>query len=435
MSYDIYADKDIQIRSFVDNNAPRYLVNGTAVVANKKHIYERIHDKNGNLVKLKKNLFTSHFVESMKRQAKNKAIFVDSQHELARESAIRTKLKEKSLSPDEIEHVMNMVKRKKLPLAKLNDVEVLGNPDTPEDPLRFRVYTELNTAFREVDDEHRHYFDAVWSSLEKGFLNGISINFGEFKYKEDNEGDLVIDDGDIFGVSYVDAPSFHEHSIDEVMIRSLEDVTKTKGELEMNEELEKEKAKLAEERKSIDAQKAEIAKQKEDMDKVKEAIEREKSEATKKAEKEALEKKEKDLKEQADKQTKFQKDLDKRSEEFAKKEKELQEKIGAKGIMTPAGNPNAPSRGAGTPANPTPEFYQENLKDITKDHDETMKVINEGKMPMIDKRLKGFSYLANLQTKIDQTAGMDEKDAQYIKDNRLLLKSPRDVVVYQPQIA
>src|SRR3990167_1766095 len=241
MNYTFVTDS-IEVRGLKENDKPRYIVNGTAILANKKHIYEWIKNKDGT-TKTLKNLFTPHCIQSIKEQAKHKSLFIDIQHELVRNASIRALAKDK-FTDEEQKQLDNMLKRKMLPLAKLADIDIEGD--------EFRIYTELNPMFREVDDDHKNYFDAVWYSLQNKFLNGISPNFGEFKYDYDDKGDLVIDDVDILGFSYVDSAAGHEHSITEVAIRALEeginkDEEKKRSEEKKQLELEKEKLKLEKE--------------------------------------------------------------------------------------------------------------------------------------------------------------------------------------------
>src|SRR3990167_5770330 len=148
MSYKVFAG-DIQVRGFQDKDKPRYIVNGTAVLANKKHIYDKVRNPDGS-IKTLKNMFTPHCIQSIKEQSKHKGIFVDVKHELVRNASIKEIAKGK-LTDEEFQRIDNMLKRKMLPLAKVNDFEVEGD--------KLNVFTELNPLFREVDDDHKNYFD------------------------------------------------------------------------------------------------------------------------------------------------------------------------------------------------------------------------------------------------------------------------------------
>src|SRR3990167_6951965 len=254
MKYTFTTDS-IEVRGIKENDKPRYIVNGTAIVANKKHPYEWIKNKDGSIKSLK-SVFTPHCIQSIKEQAKHRSVFMDVQHELVRNASIKALAKDK-LTDDEQKQLDNMLKRKMLPLAKINDIEIEGD--------KLQIYTELNSMFREVDDDHKNYFDAIWYSLQNKFLNGISINFGEFKYAYDDKGDMVVDDAEIVGFSYLDSPAGTEHSITEVMIRSLEEGQNNEGVRKMEDEkqkLELEINRLNDEKKNLENEKLKYMKEK-----------------------------------------------------------------------------------------------------------------------------------------------------------------------------
>src|SRR3990167_4580646 len=251
MKYTFVTDS-IEVRGLKENDKPRYIVNGTAIVANKKHPYEWIKNKDGSIKSLK-SVFTPHCIQSIKEQAKHRSVFMDVQHELVRNTSIRALAKDK-FTDEEQKQLDNMLKRKMLPLAKINDIEIEGD--------KLQIYTELNSMFREVDDDHKNYFDAIWYSLQNKFLNGISPNFGEFKYAYDDKGDMVVDDAEIVGFSYLDSPAGVEHSITEVMIRSLEEGKNN----EDGKKMEDEKKALELERKNLENERIKYLKEKEEFE-------------------------------------------------------------------------------------------------------------------------------------------------------------------------
>ena len=208
MNHNIITNK-IEVRSSTENNKPRYIVNGTAIIPNKKHIYKYQKRADGTYKSLK-SMFTPHCIKSIKEQSKHKKLFVDAQHELGINANIKSMLKDR-LSPEEQLKIDKMLKTKMLPLAKINDIDILED--------RMDIKTELNPMLREIDEDHKRYFDAIWYSLENKFLNGISLTFGDFKYATDEQGDMVIDDVDVLNFSYLDAPAEHESSIYEVAMR------------------------------------------------------------------------------------------------------------------------------------------------------------------------------------------------------------------------
>lgn len=396
MNYDLVADR-IEVRATKVGDIPRYVVRATAMVANKKDIYEYAKKADGSIRTLK-SMFTPHCIESIKEQSKHKKLFVDSQHELALNTNIKSMLKGK-LSPEEEKRIDAMLKTKMLPLAKLNDIDIEEN--------NLNVDTELNPMFREVDLDHQKYFDAVWYSLQNKFLNGVSVNFANPEVILDKDNEMVIDDIDVLGFSYVDAPAYHGNSIYEVAIRVMQEGMiniRTGGNMEDEKmKMEAEKAKLVEEKAKLDIEKLAIEKQKEDM---------------KKAE----------IDRQAQEQKKMQEELQAKSDALKKSEEEktkLQAELNSvKGVVN---QQTPPSQRQGT--QPYDEkFFDVNIKEITKEHDETIQTIKKGQQPMIDNSLKGFGELVNLQAKISPTAGMSQSDVDFIRENRLLERGNADIL-------
>lgn len=395
MSYEIITDR-LEVRSSLDKNKPRYVVNGYALVPNKYDSYGYETDSKGNVNKVLKSMFTPHCIESIKKQAKYKKLFVDSKHELFHNTNIKSVIKGK-VSPDEEKLIDSFLNAKMLPIAKLNDINV--------DDKGLFIETELNPLFREVDDNHRNYFDAIWYSLENKYLNGISINFIPTDVTQDELGNDIINDLDISGFSYVDRPSLPEHNIVDVAIRSAREFLEVRSGEKMEEEKERlniEKAKLEEEKKKIEVEKLEIQKQKEEAKKT-------------------------EIEKQMAEQKRVQDELSAKSEALKKAEEEkqkLQEELNrAKGVIPPQDKFGA----GGKPAYDT-EFYSDNLKKITSKHDESVAAFKQGKHPMIDNTMSGFAELVNLQSKISPTAGMDKVDADYAKENRLLDRSDADII-------
>ena len=398
MSYNVIIDR-IETRNIRENNKPRYVVKGTAMIANKKHIHEYRKQPDGSFRTLK-SMFTPNCLESIKKQAKSRKIFIDTQHELVRDASIKSIVKGK-LSGDEQKQIDNMLKQKKLPLAKITDLEI--NDD------RLDIETEFNSVFRDVDLDHKNYFDAVWSSLENKFLNGISINFGEFKYDTDEEGDTVIDDAEVLGFSFLDGAAEPDNGIYEVAIRAIEEGINVKEGVEMEEEkkkLEADKVKLEEDKKVFEAEKAATEKAKTD-----------KAEADKKA----------DIEKQATEQKKIEDNLAAKTEE-AKKLAEEKEKLegelnSAKGVVAQI-HPSA----QGDTSKFNEEFYKKNLKSITADHDSAIEKIGKGQQPMIDKRMTGFGELINLQAKNGPTVGLTTRQVEDIEESRLLERGEADLI-------
>jgi len=398
MSYNVIADK-IEIRSITENNKPRYLVNAIGAIANKKHIYEYIKKPDGTNKTLK-SMFTPHCIQSIKDQSKSRRLFIDTQHELVRDASIKAIVKDK-LSDDEFKRIGNMLNNKKLPLAKINDIDI-------EDE-NLHIYTEFNSAFRDIDDDHKNYFDAVWSSLENKYLNGVSINFGDMTYALDDNGDTVIDDIEVLGFSFLDAPAETANSIYEVAIRSIEEGIHIREGVKMEEEkkqFEAEKAKFEEEKKKLNNEKAEL--------------EKTKSEAVKQEE----------LRKQEAEQAKINKDLEDKATQLKKLEEEktkLQDELTrVKGV---AAQTPPPAQSNNMQSTKNEQFYADKLKEISAPHRETMDTYKRGQLPLVDNTMKGFSELVNLQAQAkNYTADLDTESADGIKKSRLLDRTRADIV-------
>ncbi len=398
MKHKIITDT-IEIRSGEDKSKPRYIIKGTAAIANKKHTYEYSKNSDGSFKTLK-SVFTPHCVKSIEEQCRHKKIFVDTQHELIRHASIKSLTKGK-LNVEEQKQLKNMLDRKELPLLKFNSVNLF------EDRLDMEL--EMNPMFREVSPEYKQYFDAVWYSLENKYLNGISLNFGDFSYAKDEKGDTVIDDVEVLGASILDGAAESANNIYDVAIRSLEEGIHIR---EGEQKMEEEKVKLEKEKAELEAEKQKLADEKKVLD-----------------DKKAEEEKAAEVQKQKDEQAKIDKELEEKTAALKAKDEEnkkLQEELAvAKGVVKETTPPSQPV----VPNNVTPQVFEEQVKEITKEHDRTMEVKSKGQEPMIDGSMKGFGELANLQTRISPTAGMDSETADFVKRNRLQDKGKTDVVV------
>ncbi len=406
MTYQIIADR-INIRSSIENNKPRVVIRATAAIANKKHVVEYTKNPDGSFKTLK-SMFTPHCIESIKTQSKNKGIFVDIQHELAREATMKEMVKGK-FTPEEQKQFEHALKRKRLPMMKMNDINILDD--------KLDLEAEMNAAFPEVDEDHKRLYDAVVYSLNNKFLNGISVNFGEFHMIKDDKGDMVIDDVDVLGFSCLDAPAETMNNIYDVAIRAIDDKT---GETKMDED----------EKKKFDAEKAKLEEDKKKFEDEKTAAQKVKDDETAKVE--AEKKKAKEIKKGEEEQKKIEDELAKKTEE-AKKAKEDADKANAelnsmKGLAAKnKGNPNAGAGDGSTP--PTEEMYMENIKEITAEHDKTIKTLREGKTPIVDKRLSGMGKLIDLQARTgNPTADLTERQREDIKDGKLLERGDADII-------
>uniref|UniRef100_A0A6M3KW14 Uncharacterized protein n=1 Tax=viral metagenome TaxID=1070528 RepID=A0A6M3KW14_9ZZZZ len=391
----------LEIRSPTEKN-PRYIVTGYGGVPNSKDTYGYVHDKDGKVVKSLHSIMTKNAIESMKRQAQYKKVFVDGMHEIGLNTNIKAMLKDR-LSDIEMKNIEQMLDTKALPLAKVNNLDI--------DEKGLKIETELNPLFRQIDDSHKNYFDAVWYSLENKFLNGISPTFVVTDVSYDDDGNPIINDLDLKGFSYVQGAADLNNNIVEVAIRSAQDFTNGGTKME-NEELKKIQAELE----KVKAEKEAIAKEKETLiqQKAKEEADRKAAEETKTKE---------EIQKQMDEQKKANEALQKEVE-LLKQKKDEDSTNSAKGVVTPKDK-----FGQGQKPKYDEKFYEENIKSIKQAHDQTIQTIKDGKTPSIDNRMAGFGELVNLQVKVDPLAGRDPRDVDFIHESRILKSSTADMVV------
>ena len=187
--------------------------------------------------------------------------------------------------------------------------------------------------------------------------------------------------------------------------------------------MEDEKKILESERKTLENEKIKYLKDKEDLETEKSRLQKMAEEADKKAE----------IEKQAELQKKIEKELADKTEALKKSEDEktkLSEDLNrAKGVIGQRGNPNT----AGSKFDD--KFYLENIKKITAEHDSAIQSFREGKLPMVNYMMKGFSEMVNLQAKAGNlTADLEDKFSEFgvsyadaIKAGRLLNKSDSDL--------
>ncbi len=404
MNYDFVTDR-IEVRSSIKNDKPRYCVNGTAMIANNKDIYEFQKRPDGS-IRTFKSMFTPHCIKSIKEQSLHKKLFVDSQHELAMNANIKSIMKDK-LSPEEQKKVDVMLKAKVLPLAKLTNIEVEDNA--------LQISTELNPVFRDYNEDYQRYFDIVWYNLENHYLDGISVNFANPKVIEDKNDEIVIDDVDVVGFSYVDGAASYDNKITEVFVRAMQEG------IEGEKKMEDEKVKFEEERKKFDEDKKKFEDEKAAEDKKK----TDEEEAAKKKEKED------EVAKQAADQKKIEDEL---AEKTAALKKIEDDKTKAEGELTSAKGTVAQAKppAEGSPDGNEPKdgkFYKGKLSEITAGHDKTIEILQSGKKPLQDNTFEGFGKLVNLGLQAgNPTADLDTKNAEYIEEHRLLDKGGADVI-------
>ncbi|MBI4451947.1 hypothetical protein HY637_00830 [Candidatus Woesearchaeota archaeon] len=287
--YTFHFDR-VETRSAVENGTPQYIVRGYATVPDVVHTYHYVTDRNGQPVKSFKEMFTRNAIESIERKSKNKKIFVDAEHEIF--SILNTKKALASIQSRagidinaEAESILNSMKTTDLPLAKVHELKV--------DEKGLFVDTRLNPFYRDADEAHAKYFDAVWNSLQTGFLNGMSLNFKPTKILP---GEIPkIDDADIYGISYTGGASHNFANITEVALRSAietrEGMTMSEESKNVNSVSKSDYEKLLAEKQASDQKLADINRQQEEMKRQKEKLDWEQEKNQLKTQMEELNKK------------------------------------------------------------------------------------------------------------------------------------------------
>jgi len=220
MSYEFVCDK-IEVRtSFNEQKEKEYIVRGYASIPNMVDLYKFSRNRDGSTASFR-SLFTENAIRSMAEQAKMKKVFVDAEHQTAALINIRSLLNTLQhqlvnngvdISPVATQ-ITDLVKQTDITFAKVVDLKI--------DDKGLFIDTRLNPFYRDLDPK---YFDAVWNSIQHGFINGISINFTPRNVIEEfrnGEYVTVIDDVDLYGFSFVGQPALPQNSIVEVAMRSM----------------------------------------------------------------------------------------------------------------------------------------------------------------------------------------------------------------------
>src|SRR3972149_3059940 len=102
---------------------PKYLIRGYAVAPNVPHIHTVMKDREGNVIKSFRSLFTENAIQKLNNQLKHKEIFVDALHEIAanlNSKNILDEIKRKAGDTvnEELALLDSNLKMKQLPLFK-----------------------------------------------------------------------------------------------------------------------------------------------------------------------------------------------------------------------------------------------------------------------------------------------------------------------------
>ena len=209
----------IETRSTQVDGKPTYIIKGYATTVGNAYSYKNYKDRSF------KEFFSQKAINNLHKKLKSKKVFVDVEHIIATKDNTKhliesIKKKTGKNFNEEIDYIDSMFKYSDIPMFKVEDFSI--------DDKGLFLDIRGNPFYREVDETHRAYFDAVWNSLENGFINGMSVNFKPTSTIKVSEGLTQIDDLDIFGISLTGGPSNEMAGITEVAMRSMQNFAEVK---------------------------------------------------------------------------------------------------------------------------------------------------------------------------------------------------------------
>jgi len=212
MKHTFYLPK-LETRTKEINGIPNYIVKGYATIPN--HVYPYKKTSNRTF----KEYFSNKALDNIKKKIKSEKVFVDAEHVNATTHSadlFLQKLREKTGQgfDEELDYIKNRLKFSDMPMFKVEDISIDDNG----------MFIEIkgNPFYRNIDDDHKNYFDSVWGSLETGFINGMSLNFKPTSTIKINDELTQIDDIDLYGISLTGSPANNMATITEVAMRSVE---------------------------------------------------------------------------------------------------------------------------------------------------------------------------------------------------------------------
>lgn len=325
MSYNF--DLLIETRSSNDSGVPNYIVKGYATTPNNAYTY----DYKRNL----KEIFSEEGIRNFTEKAKNKQIFIDALHEIGTLHNTKQLLQQIQMRSGvdiskESEIIIDSIKHSDIPLAKLDSLNM--------DERGVFVETKLNPLYKEVDDSHRKYFDAIWYSLQNGYLNKFSINYKPTRtHSEIINGEIIpkIDDVDVFGISFTQGAANDMCDITEVAMRSAVDAN---NEVKRMEE--------------------DLKRQNEEMRAEIEALKRKEAERLANEQRLAEEQKQKEIQMQQDGLKRQQEEIQKQKEELERQKRDVESQLSKKSIVPPESQFRSQNKGSNL-INDMKELYPE----------------------------------------------------------------------------
>ena len=203
----------IETRSTQVDGKPVYIVKGYATTVGNAYPYKKYENKSF------KEFFSQKAIDNLGKKLKSQKVFVDAEHITAAKENTKhliesIRKKAGNNFNEELDYINNMFKYSDIPMFKVEDFSIDDNG----------LFLDIrgNPFYREVDESHKAYFDAIWNSLENGFINGMSVNFKPTSTVKVSDGLTQIDDLDIFGISLTGGPSNEMAGITEVAMRSMQ---------------------------------------------------------------------------------------------------------------------------------------------------------------------------------------------------------------------
>lgn len=127
---------------------PEYVIKGY-INANIPDNYKTIKNTDGKIIDVKRSIFTDKALESMRKQAKTKKIYVDIEHKIGTKFNINHYLDQAGITDEQLRNAINsQLQISEIPLVKLNDLY-------KDDQGRLVADTRLNPYYRELNEDSK----------------------------------------------------------------------------------------------------------------------------------------------------------------------------------------------------------------------------------------------------------------------------------------
>ena len=200
----------VEVRSKLSDGVKKYIIKGYATTADNIYSYKKGKDMSF------KEFFTKKAIENITRKAKSEKIWVDYGHQVGFNVNLQKALEDVETRSgldlsNEKKYLNEAIKISDIPMFKLEDLKI--------DDKGLFVEIHANPFYRDMDSEHRKYFDTVWNSLENGFINGLSLNMKPTEFIDIDSNLRQIDNAEVFGISLLSGAANDQANITEVAMR------------------------------------------------------------------------------------------------------------------------------------------------------------------------------------------------------------------------